>query len=187
MSRARTPSTNKISRRGSAPAPESRVVDSNDEHRALFAHDIRRGLDALDTTTVHVAEPPSSGLACQLLQFVTTRGHFRGSTQPSPSLSDGRAERASEEAVRAGRRPSEDASFYPAVPRRTMSSEHPSSPARSAMMMGNTITPTSLGSRPPLRSTHLAMRLAPSRLPRRRRLVKRPSAFPHRPSGPAAP
>jgi hypothetical protein len=140
--------------RGSAPAPESRVVDSNDEHRALFTHDFRRGLDALDSMT-HPHHRAS---------FVKARlpaSAVCHDPRPLPRFQaalaipwDGRAERASEEAVRAGRRPSEDASFYPAVPRRTMSSEHPSSPARSAMMMGNTITPTSLGSRPPLRSTH---------------------------------
>lgn len=102
LSRARTPSTNRFSPRESEPTPESRVVDSNDELRALFTRGLSPRARRPRSSTAFTAEPPPPGLACQLLQLVTTRGHIRGSNRPSPS-SDDRGERGSEETVRAER------------------------------------------------------------------------------------
>lgn len=201
MSRARTPSTNKISQRGSAPAPESRVVDSNDEHRALFTHDSRRGLDALDSMThphhrasfvrarlpasavCHDPRPlprfhPALAILFDPAPFGawlvgwSRRTRFRRSRSRRTS-----SVRGCELLPRSA--PSHDVVRTPFVTRALGHDDgehHHTDFARVE-------TPSSLNT-PQLSPV---VRLAPSRLPRRRRLVKRPSAFPHRPSGSAAP
>ena len=83
----------------------------------LFTRDPCRGLDGLgDRPRFRAAEPPPSGLACQLLQLVTTRGHSRGIHSALAIGSMVEAKRVSEETVRAGRRHPRMRAFAPQSP-----------------------------------------------------------------------
>lgn len=185
LSRARTPSTDRLSPRGErARTRVTRTRPESRAPRALHAQSrapwelplrARRSRSSMTFPPPCLLRQASPASFCSLLSRPAATS--AESSRPSPSLAMVEAKRISEETARAGRRHSRLRAFAPQSPEQ-QTARAPFVTRALDLEDGEHLRDRpSLGSRP----------LSPYRPPRRGRHIEEPGAFPRQPSGTHAP